>query len=361
MDTRYKLALWMAMLLLSAHIGMAQERVSKTVERSFPLTNAGELRLENKYGNVTLTGWEQDKVSVKIEIRVNHRKRDNAKDLLGRINPEFKSGSGMVSITSEISNKNTGWFADFFNRTNPIDLDRSHVQIDYEVFLPKKVKLKVTNRFGDVFIEDWNGPLNVLIEHGDLWINEDLGKADIILKFGKVKARNLNYASLDLKNGVLDMEDSKSLQLNSSGTEIKINTVNSFEVHSNKDNITVDEAGTVYGSLKFSTFNLERLTQDVDLNMKIADFRINQILTAESEITIEQESSDIDLKVTDFPHRFEATLEQGVVRLPKSFENVNSTMLDKGRKLREIEATYGKEVRGLISIQGIKGIVTLRE
>lgn len=361
MDTRCKIVLWMAMALFSVHVGTAQERVSKSVERSFALNDDGELMLENKYGNINVKGWDQNKVSVKIDIKVNHRKYDTAKDLLGRINPEIKSSSGYISIASEIVNKNTGWFADFFNRNNPIDVDRSRVQIDYEVFLPKKAKLKVTNRFGDVLIEDWSGELNTLIEHGDLWINEDLSKADIILKFGKVKARNLNYASLNLKNGKLDMLEAKSLRLNSSGTEISMGKVNSLEVYSNKDDIAIEEVGTIYGSLKFSTLNLEQLSEDVDLTMKIADFRVRMISNAEADINIEQESSDINLTVTGFSHRFDATLEQGVVRLPKSFENVNSKLLDKGSRLREIQATYGTDKSGLISIKGVKGIVTIND
>ena len=361
MATPYKIFLLTALVLFSVHRSTAQERVSKTIERSFSLDNDGELTLENKYGNINVTGWDQDQVSVKIDITVNHRKYGTAKDLLNRVRPEIKSSSGYISIVSEIENKNTGWFADFFNRTNPIDVDRSRVQIDYEVFLPRKAKLNVTNRFGDVLLEDWNGELKTLIEHGDLWINEDLGKADIILKFGKVKARNLNYASLNLKNGELDMADAKSLRLNGNGMEMTLGEVNSLEVYSNKDDISIDNVGTLYGSLKFSTLHLESLSQDVDLSMKIADFRVRQISNAEAEINIEQESSDINLTVTDFPRNFDATLEQGVVRLPKSFENVDSKLLDKGRRLREIRATYGDAKTGLISINGIKGIVTLND
>ena len=361
MATLYKTLLGIAILLFSVQLSTAQERLSKTIEENFPLGNGGELMLENKYGNLTITGWNQDRVSVKIDVKVNHRKYDTAKDLLGRIDAEIKSSNGYVSIASKISNKNTGWFADFFNRNNPIDVDRSRVQIDYEVFLPKKAKLKVTNRFGDVVIEDWSGELTTLIEHGDLWVNEDLGKADIILKFGKIKARNLNYASLNLKNGELNMNKAKSLRLNSSGTDVALGQVNALEIYSNKDDISMEEVGTIYGNLKFTTLNLENCSQDLDLTLKIADLRVRQISNATAEISIEQESSDIMLTVTDFSHRFDATLEQGVVRLPKSFENVDSKLLDKGSRLREIRATYGTEKKGLISINGIKGIVTIND
>ncbi|MEN1785052.1 MAG: hypothetical protein AAGF77_07930 [Bacteroidota bacterium] len=331
------------------------------MEKTFPLNDAGELQLENKYGDIALKGWDQNKVSIKMTIKVNHRKRDNAKDLLSRVDPEIKSSGNYVTITSKISNKNTGWFADFFNRANPIDLDRSHVKIDYEVFLPRKTKLKVTNRFGDVFIEGWQGKLTALIEHGDLWLGEDLSKASIILKFGKIKARNLNYASINLKNGELDMKDGKSLRLTSDGADLSIGIIKALELYSNKDHITLQEVGTVYGNIKFSAVTITKLLGDTDLTMKIADLKVMQIAAPAMEINIEQESSDINLMVAGFSHRFEATLEQGVVRLPKPFENVNSNILDKGRKLRKISATYGKNQTGSINIFGIKGIVTLRE
>ncbi len=361
MDTHYKKILWMAFALFSVYVSAAQERVSKTIEKDFAMTNAGELQLENKYGNISITGWDKERVSIKISIRVNHRKKENADNLLGRINPEFKSGANYVTVVSKVAKKNTGWFADFFNKTNPVDFDRSRVQIDYEVFLPKKAKLRVTNRFGDVVIEDWSGPLNTLIEHGDLWVTENLDKADIILKFGKVRVQDLDYASLNLKNGELEMENSNSLRLSSSGTDMNINTVKTMEIYSNKDDIVVTEVGTVYGNLKFSGLNIQRLMKDVNLEMKIADFHVTQHIEPKTEISFEQESSEITLNVNGFAHRFTATLEQGVVRLPKAFENVNSNVLDKGRRLREIEATYGESDGGIISIKGVKGIVTIND
>ncbi len=359
-DTHYKSFLWTALMLLTM-VGTAQERVSKTIEKSFSLSENGELQLENKYGNITLTGWDQNKVKVVMDVKVNHRKREDAKELLDRIRPEIKSNSSFISVVSVIANRNSGWFADFFNKANPIDTDRSRVQIDYEVFLPKKAKLDITNRFGDIFIEDWTGPLHVVLEHGDLWLNDGLNKADIKLTFGKIRAKDLDYATIMLENGELTMDEAKNLRLTTEGSEIKIGKANALELDSNKDEIAINEVGSVFGSLKFSTFKLQKLIDDVGLDLKIADFVIYGIGQPDAQIIIEQESSDITLNVGEFSHRFDATLEQGVVRLPKNFENVRSDMLDNGKKLRKIEATYGDSKTGHISISGSKGIVTIND
>jgi len=361
MDTLCKKLLWVALMLTLGQGLTAQERVSKKVEKTYAMTNSGELHLENKYGNINLFGWEKDEVSVVIDIKVNHRKRENAQDLLKRISPVIRESDNYVAISYEIAEKSSGFFANLFEKANPFDFNRGNIQIDYTVYMPAKAELEVKNTFGDVIIEDWTGKLKGDVEHGDLWINENLNRVDIEIKYGKLRAKNIGYGTIDLRNADLDMENAKNLKVTSSGTDIQIEKISSLELYSNKDEITVEEVGTIYGNLKFSTLKLRRLKTAVDMMMRVAEFRVAEILDPKVDIAIDQESSEISLNITNFAHRFEATLEEGLVRLPKSFENVDSKMLDNGKKLREIHATYGKNIQGKVTITGKKGVVLLKE
>jgi len=361
MDTLCKKLLWVALLLAIGQSVTAQVDVSKKLEKTYKMTDAGELHLENKYGNINLYGWDKDETSVVISIKVNHRKKDNAEDLLKRISPVIRESDNYVSIGYEIAEKSSSFFGNLFDKANPFDFNRSNIQIDYTVYMPAKAELEVTNTFGDVIIEDWKGKFKGKIEHGDLWLNEDLNRADVDIKYGKLRAKSINYGNLVLKNGDLDMQDSKSLRINSSGTELSMNSVTALEFYSNKDEVSISEVGTIYGTLKFTTLELNRLKTSVDMTMRVADFRVSEILDPKVDIAIEQESSEVNLNITNFSHRFEATLEEGLVRMPKSFENIDSQMLDKGKKLREIKATYGNDQQGSISITGKKGVVLLKE
>jgi len=339
----------------------AQEKLSRTLERSFDMGRGGELHLENKYGNVLFKGWDQDRVSVKVSIKVDHKKKESAQVLLDRIRPKFTATGGLLAISTEIENRKKGWLADFINSTLPIGVDRGNVQIDYEIYLPQGTDLRVGNKFGDVAIEDWNGDFTAQIEHGNLWLGNDLEKADIQMTFGRLRAKDLGRAKIELGNGELRMEDAQVLRLTSNGGEIRINKVDRLEIQSNKDELDIHQVGQLMGDMKFSVLRLGRLDQALDLHLKIVDLQIQEIAPPATKLHFEQEASDIDLWVSGFSHRFHATLEEGVVRLPKSFENVDSDLLDKSRKLREIQATYGRDQTGLISIKGQKGIITLHE
>ena len=361
MDTLCKIPLWLGLMLLLGPLATAQTTVSKKIKETYALTDAGELELENKYGDITIFGWDKDEVQITISIEVDHRKKETANDLVNRVKPIIQQGNDLVSVRYEIAEKNSGFFAELFEKANPFDYDRSNIQVDYEVYLPRKAELKANNAFGDVIVEDWSGELRAIIEHGDLWLNDDLGRADVSMKYGKLRAKSITRGTLTLKNGELDMEDAERLNLTTSGTDITMDKVTALELNSSKDKMTLEEVSSLHGSLKFTTLRLNRLIGNVDMTLKIADFQIAEISDSEADITLDQESSEVSLNVTDFAHRLNATLEEGLVRLPKSYKNIDSQMLDESKKLREIRATYGENTQGSISLTGKKGTVLLKE
>lgn len=361
MDTFYKRRVVLMVLIICGHYALAQEKVSKQLSESYEMTNSGELYLENKYGDVTVTGWDRDNVSITVDITVTHRKKENAKNLLDRISLNTREIENFITVTSEIAERSTGFFAKYFNKANPFDFDRSNVQIDYTILLPSNAELDITNKFGDVIIGDWSGKLKANVEHGDVWINKDINNADVVLKYGKLRTKTVNYGNIRIKNGSLDVEESRNLRINSSGTDIEIDRVSSLEIYSSKDEITIEEVGAVHGDLRFTNMQLNNVDEQINLTMKIADFRVSKVQNPDAVIVIDQESSEVSLTISDFSFKFDATLEEGLLRLPKSFKNVETKMLNKGQRIREITATYGKGLSGEISITGIKGVILLKE
>ena len=361
MDILCKKLMLLALALVLGFTAIAQEKVSKEIKETYPFNNSGEVHIENKYGNINIYGWIKDEVSITVSITVTDKKRENAKEFLNRITPVIRHSDKFISVNYEIADKNSGFFSNLFEKANPFDFDRGNVQIDYKVYVPQKVELEIINTFGDVFVEDWVGVLMADVQHGDMWMSDNLNKADVTMKYGKLRAKNINYANIDINNGGLDMDHANTMRLNTSGSTIDVQLVESLELYSNKDEVDIKEMGTLYGNLKFSKLRIHRLKKDIDLNLKISDLWVERILTPNSRISLDQESSEVNINIFNFPHEFSAILEEGLVRLPKTFHNVDTKMLDKGKKLREIKAAYGKNGKGKITISGKKGVVLLKE
>ncbi len=351
----------MMLVLLCSQPLIAQQKVSKKIEKSFSLGNSGVLSLENKYGDITINGWDQDKVSLTMTVDVTHKKIENAESLLKRISPIIKEMDNYLSVRTEIAEKNTGFFAKYFDKANPFNFDKSNLKISYTLNVPLHAELKITNTFGDLVLDGWYGELKASVQHGDIWINKDLNSTDIDLKFGKLRAKSIVYGNLRLKNGSLDMKTCKDLRITSDGSDIDIEKAASLELYSNKDRVDLKEIGTLNGELRFTNLQIHTLLEQVDLKMKLSDFKVHHIQNEDAQLIINQESSEISLNIIGLSFDFDAVLEEGLLRLPKSFDNVASEMIDKGKRIRKINASYGTSRSGKISVKGKKGVVLLKE
>lgn len=349
------------LLLITGYQLFSQEILTKKIEKSFEMTNAGELHIENKYGNVNITGWNENNISITIDIKVSSKKKENTKALIERIIPKFNTTDEFISIVSEINKKNTNFFSKYFNKVNPFEFDKSNIEINYTIYLPINAEIDIVNKFGDIIIDNWTGKLKANIEHGDLWINESIANANIDMKFGKLRTKSITYGNISLKNGDIDIENSQDLTLKTSGAIIEINKVIALELLSSKDEITIENVEDIHGSIKFSNVQIDTVDRNIDLMMKIADLKVSKISKANALVTIDQESSDININISDLSFKFNATLEEGLLRLPISFSNIKTKVIDKSKRIREISASYGKSLTGAFTFNGNKGAILLKE
>lgn len=361
-DIFYKKLILSFLIIFTVHSINAQEELSKSIEKIYDFTNAGELQLENKYGNIIINGWSQNKIKVSIDIVVNKKDKDDAEDLLARIKPSITTLDQSIIIFSNIEEKSDSFFSKVFNRVNPFDFDKGSIQIDYRISLPINAEIQVTNKFGDIVINDWNGKLKTNLQHGDMWINNDIINANIEMKFGKLQTKSISYGKIALKNSEFDHQTSKNLRIISSGSTIMIDQVTDLEIYSSKDKITIENIEEIKGELKFSNIILENLRNEVDLIMDVADFKIKNILKPNANININQKSSELSINISDLNFDFSASLEQGLLRIPKTFKNIKNKVIDTKKRIREIKANYGIDSnKGAFHITGVKGVIILKE
>jgi len=359
MNTFYKYTVLLLMVLFGIQMINAQETVSKKIIKKHPISSNGELNIDTKYGDVVINGWEKDSISISVSIKVSHKKIDNAKDLLDRIQPKIVVVGDLATVSSVITAKKDNIFSNYFNKSNPLDYDKTNVQINYTINLPSKAALDISNKFGDVIIDNNVGRLIANVQHGDMWINQNITNGTINIKYGKLKTKAVSYGNITLKNAELELLESQNLILNSSGSTITIAEVIGLEIISNKDKIIASSIGEISGELSFSEMKLNTLSDELNLTMKVTDLQVSKVNKPEAYVHIVQESSDININITGLAFKFKANLEQGVLRIPKSFKNIKTFMIDDDKKLREINATYGVNPLGKFSISGKKGDIVL--
>lgn len=356
----YKIVICSVLVLLSYKV-QGQNKLSKQIKKTYPLTNNGALYLENKYGDVVISGWDKDQIEIVVNIEANGKNTEKAQELLSLIHSNIEASNKLVVVKSEISNKNTGFFTKYLNKIDPFNNEKANTVINYTISLPKYAKIEILNRYGDLVISDWNGELKTNVEHGDIRILDTITNSDVSIDYGKLRANTLLESKITAKEASISISNSKQLKLDSDGSEITLGTVESLELISNKDEFEANQIHKVFGTVKYSTLVFNNVSSNVNLDLSLAELRLLKFNTAYPKLTINQRSSEVYVNISETNFKFDARLEQGVLRIPKSLHNISSEVIDEKNKIRNITASYKEQGEGAFYFKGIKGVIILKE
>ncbi|MFV9551868.1 hypothetical protein [Algibacter sp. PT7-4] len=356
----YKKFLFGVFILFSISV-LGQNKVNREIKKNYAFSHDGTFYLDNKYGDVFINGWDKDSIKILIKVEVKGKNIEKANDLLKRIKSNIVSTKSQVIVKSKIEEKETSFFNKYINKIDPFKNEKSNTSINYTVYLPKYANVEVLNKYGDIIVSGWNGKLNADVEHGDLRLTDSIATSTLSVKYGKLRANILNKTKIKAKDASVSFNYSSVLKLETEGSTIAIDTVGKLDINSNKDDLVINKTNNTFGKVKYSKIVFNTITTKANLNLYLAELRVLNFKTKNPIVNIQQKSSEVYINISNTNFNFEAELEQGVLRIPKSMHNIKSKVLDEKNKIRQIQALYGTKTKGVFNITGYKGVIIFKE
>lgn len=246
-------------LFTQAANGEEDVRKKKTINRSYNVTADDKLEIENQFGNVRVATWDQNQITVDIEIGVRASTEEKAKEIMDELDvKEVKSGR-IISFKTKVGeiHNNDG------KRHGKEDDDRSFY-IDYVVRMPASNRLMVENSFGKTEIGDFKGLCTLTSKFGSL----STGKLDnvdaIDVEFGKA------YIA-EVANGRVVFKFNKESRIGKVNGNVKINSEFSHNVMFNvADNIQDLNISESYSTVRMVV--TKSLSAQIDVHTSFGSF-----------------------------------------------------------------------------------------
>jgi hypothetical protein len=108
---------------------------SKTIKEEFNVNYDATLHVKNKYGNLDIISWDENRITMDIKITTNGNDEEKVNQRLEDITVAFDASSSKVSATTIIAKTSKSW--NLWGKKNNIN-----IQIDYIIKVP------VTNNVG---------------------------------------------------------------------------------------------------------------------------------------------------------------------------------------------------------------------
>jgi len=229
----------------------------KNINKAYIVNPDATLAVNNSYGSITVTTWNEDKIELDISIKVSGNDEKWVNQRINDIDVDIDALKAMISATTILGNsgyQNQG-------RNNSFE-------INYILKIPKNGSVQLSNKYGNIITTDLYGNVDINCKYGKvilgkLWnsssIQMDYCPNSVIafIKTGTISAKYSNLKiieidKLDLISDYTDVEimECDFLKYNSKYGKINIKNIKSLDASGNYLTIRL---GEIFNSLKLNT------------------------------------------------------------------------------------------------------------
>ena len=303
----------------------------KRITRSFNVNQNTLIEVDNQFGKIHINTWDKNQVEVDILIKVNKNNDADAERLLDQIDVEIDESPDVLGFRTRVGKVNNTKGESF--------------EINYTMNIPKRNRLDVSNNFGDFYLADFAGPLELKLSYGNLKIDQLSNNAEIELSFGAGSSniQSMNNGEVTAKYSNLNIGNAGNLELNNQFSKVELKKVQNIEVECKYGNLKIDEADRIEGEIGFSGFQLGSLKESMDVDLSYGkNMVLNQISSNISEIIIDSQFTSFELTLPEnISARFEADFQFGNLNVDE--DKINFTSVEKDFNSKKFTGIIGNK------------------
>jgi hypothetical protein len=325
---------------------------SRRVSESFKLAPDTEVELINKYGNVHIIPWKKDSVRFDIELMVKGSKQSKVDKSFDYIEFDFKTSKYYVIAQTLFAGKSSFW-SDVSDLTGAIFNSSTKTKIDYTVYLPADVTLKIKNKYGNIYTTDHTGNVDIELSNGDLKAYHFSGNINLKLEFGNATIKQIDKGMLQVNYGEIQIEEAGVIEMESKSSKFYIDEVKELEINSKRDKFYLQRVGHIHGITNFSLIEVDAIDQKVGLNTTYGDLDLKSFTNNTESIGIKSENTDIILHFTDSKvYEMEFVVDEKTqVMYSTDITDIVSSNREDDKELIDVKCTVGTDKSMVVPVK----------
>jgi hypothetical protein len=321
----------------------------KNIKKAYFVNSDAGITIDNSYGTIFVTTWDEDKVELDILIKVSGNSESWVNKRIDDIDVDINALKSMVSAKTIIQK------SDFYNNGN-----NNSFEINYTIKIPKNGSVNLNNKYGDIIISDLLNTSNIICKYGKI----TLGKLN-----GNSNSIQIEYS----KNSTIDYVKNGNIEARYSG--LAINKAVNLELDLNYTDLTVLESQNVkydcnYGKFKFQkvnsidgggnylTVDIGEIMNNLNLAANYCKISVANINEKANNINITAGYTGISLGYdTNYAFDFDLSARYGSIKNDSNLEILNSEIKNNSKK---ISGYHKKKGINKVSINSNYGNITLK-
>ena len=225
------LLLFVLLCCLPAWADKAESIKKKEFSKTFPASKSDLMEADNRFGNITVTYWSKNEVSIRVVVEAKARNDERAQAYIDRVDIDMRKAGNVISAVTNLKSQNTN------NGSN------ESFSINYYINMPAGISCDLSQKYGNINMPE-----------------ENTGKCTLQTKYGNVKGGNFSGAlEVEVQYGNVDIVDIKGGDFDLSYGNAKINNATSAYIDSKYSNVSIRQINKLDMDIKYGNFEIDNL------------------------------------------------------------------------------------------------------
>lgn len=332
---------------------------TRTITKTFNVSNGAQLTINNKYGKVNLHTWNKNEIQAVITITANGSNNDNAQNLANQVTIQSGQSGNNVTITTQYdANSSSSFWKKFFGGGGN---QKNYIHIDYAVYIPQSLAtMRIANNYGDVAGDDIPGNFVLDINYGNFYISKVAGNFQLHANYGNGSLRNITGGSIDANYTNVNLSDVNNLQIRSNYSNYKISNAGQIKFNGNYGNFSADQIGKVVCGSNYTDYKIGTLQQQAKMETTYGDIRIQTLGSRFNGMNIQSTYGGVKAGIPkNLSIRLDIDLTNGDIHTNDLPLQIQEKVTDHSKKILKASISGAGSEAPLIYIRGTYSDVSL--
>ena len=304
-------------LMMAANNGIGKYKYekTKTIKKEFSVNADALLEIKNKYGNVDVVSWDENRIVIVVTITTSGNDEDKVTDKLDDITVNFDASSNHVSAETRIESSGFSWFS--WGRSNV------NYKIDYTVKMPVTNNTNIVNDYGSISLNELKGDAKINCDYGKITIG-NLYSSNNSINIDYTNNSTVNYmkrGSINADYSGFTVESAGTVDLNADYTKSVFEQINTLNYNCDYGSLTVESGNEVIGSGDYLSIKLGTIKKTVKISADYGSVKIARLSDGFNTVSINSNYTGVRVGTpTAAPFDFEIQLSYSSFKYDSNLE-----------------------------------------
>lgn len=360
---RYKLLILLLAAALPAELIYGQAFSEKKVIREvMPVTSETRLEADNKYGSIHITSWNKDSVEIRAEVEAFSSDLDRLRKMFQGVDVSITGSGYLVRASTSFTQSISMLFESFKGLTSKLIPYESRITVNYFINAPEYIDMRITNKYGDVFMESNSGTVSLNLSNGAFKANELDEVNGSSLVFCDAAINRIRKARFNTSFSEVDIDESEDLSIVSVSSKFNLEKAGSINAESRRDKFFIGSVNSLKGDSYFSDIRIDEVLDEINMVVKYGDLDAGRIGRDFEMITLNSSYTDISLTFDEqASYNLDIRHLNAFVVLPDDNAKLEKKVLSEEKKEYMTYGTIGRNPANVkVIINATRGNVFLK-